>query len=273
MPAVTEGRFHWRITTDVSYLEPAVLYGQPRLRCAFTLRQAGTSGRELNLSFDRGPRPEVLANRQRLLQALGLGHTALYTVRQVHGNAVCVVDAQAIQHGLQGIAADALVTVLPDVTLGVLVADCLPIVLYTLDPLVLGVVHAGRMGTYHRVVSRTLAVMQQRFGVMPAQVFAVFGPAIGACCYTLDARAVRPFREQFSNWAHFFAPQGTGRWTMHLAAANAAQLQAAGVPTTHLQMAQVCTVCHNQHLYSHRAEGQEAGRCMGLAALLGKEEQ
>ena len=271
MQAVTEGRFHYRLTPQVAYLEPAVLYGQPHLQCVFTLRQAGTSGRELNLSFDCGPRPEVLANRQRLLHALGLGHTTLYTVRQVHGNAVCVVDDRAVRHGLQGVAADALVTALPHVPLGVLVADCVPIVLYTLDPPVLGVVHAGRMGTYHRVVSRTLAVMQQHFGVQPSQVFAVFGPAIGGCCYTLDARAVRPFQEQFANWEEFFTRRDAAHWTMHLTAANAAQLRTAGVPPAQIQMADICTVCYTQYLYSHRAEGQAAGRCMGVAALRGEE--
>ena len=269
MQAVTEGRFHCRITPEVAYLEPAVRNGPARLRCAFTLRQAGTSGRELNLSFDRGPRPEVLANRQHLLYALGLGHTTLYTVRQVHGNEVCVVDTQAVRHGLHGVAADALVTALPDVTLGVLVADCLPIVLYTLDPPVVGMVHAGRMGTYHQVVSRTLAVMQQRFGVQPARVFAGFGLAIGGCCYTLDARAVRPFQEQFANWETFFTRHGTAHWTMHLVTANVAQLRAAGVPPAQLHIADICTVCYAQHLYSHRAEGQAAGRCMGVVAMCG----
>jgi purine-nucleoside/S-methyl-5'-thioadenosine phosphorylase / adenosine deaminase len=269
MQAVTEGRFLWRTTPEVAYLEPAVLSGQARLQCAFTLRQAGTSGQELNLSFDRGPRAAVLANRQRLLGALGLAHTTLYTVRQVHGSTVCVVDAAAVPQGLHGVAADALVTALPDVTLGVLVADCLPIVLYTLDPPVLGVVHAGRMGTYHQVVSSTLAVMQQRFGVAPAQVFAVFGPAIGPCCYTLDIRAVSPFQARFPDWQDFFRPHSEALWTMDLATANAAQLCRAGVPMAHVQTADICTACHNRYLYSHRAEGREAGRGLGLAALYG----
>lgn len=268
MQGLREGRFRQQTTAEVSYLEPTVLAGWPRVRCAFTLRQAGTSGRAFNLSLERGPRAEVLANRQHMLQALGLGHTTLCTVRQVHGSEVCVVDAEALRHGVRETAADALVTALPQVPLGVLVADCLPIVLYTVDPPVLGVIHAGRMGTLQRVVGRTLKVMQQRFGVTPARVFAVFGPAIGGCCYTLDARAVRPFQEAFPNWQEFMTPHGPDRWTMQLTTANATQLWAAGVPAGHIQYADVCTACYRQQLYSHRAEGPEAGRCMGIAALL-----
>ena len=268
MQAVAEGRFLWHTTPDVAYLAPAGLSASARLRCAFTLRHAGSSGRALNLSRDLGQRDEVLTNRQRVLQALGLGHTTLYTVRQVHGNQVCVVDEPAVRRGLHGVAADALVTALPEVPLGVLMADCLPIVLYTLNPSVLALVHAGRMGTYQRIVCRVLEVLHQRFAVAPEQVHAVLGPAIGACCYTLDARAVGPFQERFADWERFFTPRGNDCWTMSLTAANEAQLCAAGVPSTHVQTAHICTVCHNQYLYSHRAEGREAGRGMGIAALL-----
>ena len=265
--AVSAGRFLWRTTSDASYLEPAELQNAPPLRCAFTTRHAGTSGRALNLSVDLGQRAEVLADRQRVLYALGLAQKTLYTVRQVHGNHVCVVDAPVVQHGLHGVEADALVTALPGVPLGVLVADCLPIMLYTSQPPVVAVVHAGRMGTYHQVVRKTLETMQSRFAVMPEQVHAVMGPAIGACCYTLDMHAVGPFQECFIDWQQYFIPRSAGLWTMDLIAANTAQLQTAGVPPRHIQAAHICTVCYNQHFYSHRAEGREAGRGMGIVAL------
>jgi YfiH family protein len=182
---------------------------------------------------------------------------------------VCVVDAPVLQRGLYGVEGDALVTALPEVALGVLVADCLPIMLYTAQPPVVAMVHAGRMGTYHRVVSKTLEVLQKRFAITPSHVYAVMGPAIGACCYTLDIHAVEPFQERFADWQQFFLPRGAGQWTMDLIAANAAQLQAAGVPPGHIQAAHLCTTCHNQQFYSHRAEGREAGRGMGIVALRG----
>jgi YfiH family protein len=267
MPPRANGRLLWRETATVSYLEPLVLRAHPRLRCAFTTRHAGRSGQSLNLSFDKGEHTAVLAHRQHVLQALDLEQTTLCTVRQVHGNQVCVVDAAMLQRGLMGIAADALVTNLAQVTLGVLVADCLPIVLYALDTPVIALVHAGRMGTYHRVVQHTLETIEHRFATPPAQVHAVLGPAIGACCYTLDIRAVRPFQDQFPTWEQFFIPHGPERWTMDLLTANTLQLQAAGVPAKQIDTASICTACHKHDLYSHRAEGQEAGRGMALVAL------
>ena len=267
MPTLADGRLLWRETATVTYLEPLALSAHPRLRCAFTTRHAGRSGQALNLSFDKGERTAVLAHRQHVLQALGLEQTTLCTVRQVHGNQVCIVDAAILQHGLTGIAADALVTNLPRVALGVLVADCLPVVLYALDTPIIALVHAGRMGTYHRVVQHTLETIEQRFATPPAQVHAVLGPAIGACCYTLDIRAVGPFQDQFPIWEQFCVPHGPERWTMDLLTANTLQLQAAGVPAEQIDTASICTACHKHDLYSHRAEGQEAGRSMAIVAL------
>jgi YfiH family protein len=267
MPPRAAGRLLWRETATVTYLEPVVLSTHPRLRCAFTTRHAGRSGQSLNLSFDKGEHTAVLAHRQHVLQALGLEQTDLCTVRQVHGNQVCIVDATMLQRGLTGLVADALVTNLAQVTLGVLVADCLPIVLYALDTPIIALVHAGRMGTYQRVVQHTLKTIEHRFATPAAQVHAVLGPAIGACCYTLDRRAVRPFQEQFPTWEQFFIPHGPERWTMDLLTANTLQLRAAGVPAEQIDTASICTACHKHDLYSHRAEGQEAGRGMALVAL------
>ena len=167
--AIRAGRFLWRETSEVTYIEPTALSVHPQLACAFTTRHAGRSGGGGNLSFDRGTRADVVANRQRLLDALGLGHTSLCTVRQVHGNQVCSVDALAMCRGLSGVHADALITTLPDVSLGVLVADCLPIVLYSPQPRVLALVHAGRMGTYHRIVTVVLETMCRHFAAMRGQ--------------------------------------------------------------------------------------------------------
>lgn len=267
VPSVREGRFDCRLGAEAAYLEPASRQHTRALRCAFTLRYAGRSGQEFNLSFDRGDRPDVLANRRRLLKAMGMGQATLCSVRQVHGNTVCVVDDHALARGLAGVSADALVTALPNVPLGVLVADCLPVILYSSHPRALAVVHAGRMGTYHQIVLETLAVMRQRYAVAPHQVQAIIGPGIGGCCYRLDHRAIDPFRDRFPDWETYCLPQEPGMWTMDLVRANRGQLVAAGVPETQIQSADMCTVCHHAHVFSHRAEGAAAGRGMGVAAL------
>jgi copper oxidase (laccase) domain-containing protein len=129
-------------------------------------------------------------------------------------------------------------------------------------------VHAGRVGTYHRVVQHALEMIEHRFSTPPARVHAVLGPAIGACCYRLDLRAVGPFQDQFPTWEQFCIAHGPERWTMDLVTANTLQLRAAGVPAEQIDTASICTACHRHDLYSHRAEGPETGRGMALVALM-----
>lgn len=266
--SIREGRFECWQSAAAAYLAPVSRPETSGLRCAFTLRYAGRSGQAFNMGFDRGERDDVLANRRRLLHAMDIEQATLCTVRQVHHNRVCVVDDRALARGLAGIEADALVTALPHVPLGVLAADCLPIVLYSARPRALAVVHAGRVGTYHQVVLNTLSVMRQQFAVVPSQLQVRMGPGIGGCCYRLDHRAIDPFRQRFPDWQRYCLPQDPGPWTLDLVRANRAQLEAAGVPAAHIQSVDMCTVCHNAHVYSHRAEGASAGRGMGVAVLL-----
>ena len=272
MQAVARGRLLWRRTPEVAYLAPVALQGHAWLRCAFTMRQTDSVAGGFNLSYNRGPRHLVSRHRAVLLKALALEGSALHTVRQVHGNRVHVVDSAALQNGRADVEADALITTLPGAALGVLAADCLPIVIYALHTPLVALVHAGRMGTFHLVTRAAIGVIRQQFGVDPGQLHALLGPAIGACCYDLDDRAVRPFQERFPDWQLFIKPNNRHRnaarpWSMSLTAANEGQLLAAGLPPAQLEIVSPCTRCHCEYFHSHRAEGATAGRGMAVIGI------
>ena len=275
MQAVTERRLRWDTTPDACYLAPASAQGDPWLRCAFTTRGSHLPAGGFNLSYGRGNRRVVDKHRAALLKALGLEGSTLYTVRQVHGNGVHIVDAETRKRGPDSVAcveADALVTHLPDTALGVLIADCLPIVLYATDTPLVAVAHAGRMGTFHSVAGAVLSVIRHRFGVSASRMHALLGPAIGPCCHDLDDRAVGPFQKRFRDWKQFIKPQGMHKdterpWTMSLTAANEMQLLAAGVPEAQIETVSPCTKCHCEHFFSYRAEGPAAGRGMAIAGI------
>ena len=272
MQAVAEERLLWHRTPEGAYLTPAALQDHAWLRCAFTTRQTDSAAGGFNLSYDRGPRHVVSRHRETLLKALDLEESTLHTVRQVHGNRVCVVDSAALQNGLAGVEADALVTTLPNTALGVLAADCLPIVLYALHTPLVALVHAGRTGTLHLVARAAISAIKRQFGVDPAHLRALLGPAIGACCYDLDDRAVHPFQERFPDWQRFIKPSEGHRnaarpWMMNLAAANAGQLLAAGIPPAQIEFVSPCTQCYHEHFHSHRAQGPKAGRGMAIIGI------
>ena len=272
MQAVAEGRLLWCCTPEVTYLTPIAIQGHAWLRCAFTMRRSGSATDGFNLSYHRGPRRVVSRHREALLKALGLAGSTLHTARQVHGNRVCIVDSAALHNGLSDVEADALVTTMPNTALGVLAADCLPIVLYALHTPLVALVHAGRMGTFQLVTRAAINVMKRQFGVVPTQLHALLGPAIGACCYDLDDYAVHPFQERFSDWQLFIKPNQRRKikarlWTMSLTAANEGQLLAEGIPPAQIEIVSPCTQCHHEHLHSHRAEGPKAGRGMAIIGI------
>src|SRR5215210_2095235 len=148
-------------------------------RLAVTDRLGGTSlppYDELNLGGHVGDDPaRVATNRKRVGTELGVPPERLLFSTQVHGVEVTVVDGPWSDG--QPPEADALVTATPGLALGVVVADCTPVLLAAPDAGVIGAAHAGRRGMAGGVVPATVAAMQL-LGADPARISALVGPAI-----------------------------------------------------------------------------------------------
>jgi YfiH family protein len=141
-----------------------------------------------NLGDHVGDRPDdVAANRARVARELGVGGDRLVWMTQVHGATVTVVDGP--QDGPVA-DADAVVTTTPGLVLGVLAADCVPVLLA--DPVagVVGAAHAGREGVRLGVVPATLRAMAG-LGARADRVSVLFGPAICGACYEVPAAVQR----------------------------------------------------------------------------------
>jgi YfiH family protein len=156
--------------------------------------------------------------------------------------------------------ADALVTSDPGTVLAVLVADCVPIVLYDPGAHVLACVHAGWRGTVARVGQAALAAMAT-LGARPASVTAGIGPAIGPG-YQVGDEVAQAARESFGEHAPV-RPDGTGRWLFDLWAANRRILREAGVPRERIHLAAVPT---GADFFSDRA-ARPCGRFAAIARL------
>ena len=154
--------------------------------CAFTSREGGVSEgpyASLNLGDHVGDDPSaVVENRRRVAQAAGVD--ALVLARQVHGTDV--VEVTGPWDG-EPPAADALVTRTPGLAVGMMVADCTPVVVLAPHEGVVGVAHAGRKGMQHGVVPALVAAVRDLGGtVLVGRV----GPSICPRCYEvpLDLR-------------------------------------------------------------------------------------
>src|SRR5215469_9684467 len=216
-----------------------------------TTRRGGASaGRyaTLNLSFAVGDEAaNVRENRHRVAAALGTGPAAFVFARQVHGSRA--EDAIG--------PADALVTREPGTVLAILVADCVPIVLYDPAAHVLACVHAGWRGTVARTARAALAAMGS-LGTRPEDVVAGIGPAIAPGSYQVGADVATAARDAFGEQAPALlrpdAAGGPGRWLFDLPAANRHILCAAGVPDSQIHVVATPTGPGPGLFFSHRAE-------------------
>lgn len=184
----------------------AASLASPRLRHGFFTRNGGVSeGIYASLNVGLGSRDNqqsVAANRARVTAALGVPAEALATVYQQHTANVVVVDGPWDSRRAQTVA-DALVTNQPGLALGILTADCAPVLFADLEAGVIGAAHAGWRGAVGGVLANTLAAMQE-LGAIAERVVAVVGPCIAQCSYEVGPEFPSPFLAEDAGHQTFF---------------------------------------------------------------------
>jgi YfiH family protein len=232
----------------VELITAELLAGLPH---GFFGRQGGVSSgpwASLNCGLRSGDDPAaVRANRGRAAAALGFAPQALRTARQVHGTA-CVAVTEAWDHDAAP-DADALVTDRPGVLLGVLTADCAPVLLA--DPLagVVGACHAGWRGALDGVLGTVVDGMVA-LGAAPGRIRAAIGPCIAQRSYEVGPDYRAQFLAADPENDRFFAPGPRGRPHFDLAGYVAARLALAGVREVAIGGAD--TAAEPTRFFSHR---------------------
>jgi polyphenol oxidase len=173
----------------------------------FTRRGGVSSGlySSLNCGFGSGDNPDnVRENRRRAAEAFGRREPELLTLYQIHSTDVLAVGAERwISPGAP--KADGMVTDRPDVVLGVMAADCAPVLLADPQAQVIGAAHAGWRGALNGVVEATIAAME-KLGARRERVRAAVGPCIGRESYEVGPEFPAPFLKQDEANARFFRP-------------------------------------------------------------------
>jgi YfiH family protein len=218
----------------------------------------------LNTGHTVGDDPEAVdANHRLICEALGFSTEDLVSPHQVHGATVGRVGAE--DRGRVIYDTDALITDVPGVVLMLRFADCAPIWLYDPTRRAVGLAHAGWRGTVAGTAQAAVEAMQSAFGSDPSDILAGLGPAIGPCCYEVGGDVAQEVREAFPGVAaQFLAPRPNEKWHLDLWASNRHRLERAGVGQ--VEVAGICTACHTDEWYSHRAERGKTGR---IGALIG----
>jgi len=255
----------------ISYLEPDWTreYG---LIGGFSCRNGGVSRppfNSLNLGFNtHDPHPHVEANRTTLTRSFDLPPHRLLTVQQEHGTNILVINEPNpdVSH-FQRLTCDAILTDQPGVMIGVLVADCFPVLLFDPERRVAGAVHIGWRGAATGLLGQTVQALADEFGANPGSLFAGIGPGIGAHNYEVDRPVRDAFRQGVGDWDKVAEEIGLGKWRLDLRRSCRLQLETAGVPSKRIEEVDQCTCCHREMFFSYRRDQGNTGRQIGFILL------
>ena len=259
-------------------LEAPQMAALPGVRHCFTTRDGGVSEgpyRSLDLTTAHGDdKAHVMENIRRVCAALGTdpGHLAL--LRQVHSSIVVSATEEYAGKGItkagDAAEADGLVTDVPGLVLGILSADCVPVLLA--DPVrrVIGACHSGWRGTAARISTGTVERMRDVYGCDPRDLVCAVGPSICRACYEVSTDVAEKFAAAFpGRKEEVLSVSGGGKYQLDLHRAVRISLEEAGVPAGQITVTDVCTSCNPDSLFSFRAMKGPGGR---LGAFIMMEE-
>ncbi|WP_439560710.1 peptidoglycan editing factor PgeF [Roseinatronobacter sp.] len=241
------------------------------LRHGFFTRSGGASSgifSGLNCGPGSSDQSEtVRTNRARVAQAMTLDAAALVTPNQVHSANVATLDT-CPPTGSPPPQADAMVTAKQGIILGILTADCQPVLFADHASGVIGAAHAGWRGALDGILENTLAAMEA-LGASRASTCAVIGPCISQRAYEVGPEFLEEFMDHDTGYSRFFANGRDGRYQFDLPGFGLHRLRAAGIAeaswTGH------CTYSDPRLFFSYRRsvhEGQaDYGRLISAIRL------
>jgi YfiH family protein len=204
---------------------------------------------------------EVKRDTERTLaEKFDLSADRIYLPVQEHTNKVHIIEA-----GSKPVVADAVITSTKNLLIGVLVADCVPVLLYDREGEVIGAVHAGWRGTAGRILPDAIEMMRERFRSSPANISVAIGPSIGQCCYEVGEDVRERVMDATGDGGVFLMKNE--KCFADLSFANKIQALDAGVPEESIWLSGECTCCNPKKYHSYRYSGEKAGRQGGFIGM------
>ena len=219
------------------------------IRHGFFTRSGGaSSGVYSGLNCGLGStdqRETVLINRARVAEELGVAPERLVSVHQTHSARAIALDDPPSEQ----IKADAMVTATPGLALGILTADCQPVLFADAENGVVGAAHAGWKGALDGILEATIDAMES-LGAERATIHAVIGPSISQRAYEVGPEFLDRFLDESPENARFFANGDGDRFQFDLIGFGLYRLREAGV--AHASWTGHCTYSDPDKFYSYR---------------------
>ncbi len=224
----------------------------------------------LNLQHGRGDSDEtVFANMRLFAEAVGVEPESIVTAHQIHSSHVSLLTDMH-RGRLSVLECDGFVTISERVAPAVKTADCVPILLSARDRdgrvFAVSALHAGWRGTASNIATRGVECLVE-LGARRESICAAIGPSIGACCFEVDADCRDALISGLGSVAESsITPRGE-KFYPDLRAINRELLMKAGVSGDNIDVSDLCTVCHPELFYSHRASGVNRGTLLSVISI------
>jgi len=212
----------------------------------------------LNVSYRVGDDAKIVSqNVCDVKLAAGIHDGRVITMKQVHGDHIIEVKETNIKEAGEG---DGLVTREKNAFLGVLTADCVPVLFIAPKERIAAVVHAGWRGTLAGIAAKMGGLLDNQYGIAPDAVEVALGPAIGPCCYEVRDDVSYPLIERWGKITEPCVKHRVGKTYIDLRRLNHGILEQAGVPSKQIYHVGPCTSCAPDEFFSYRREKRETGR-------------
>lgn len=194
------------------------------------------------------------------LKETGYGHCKVFIPNQQHTSDVYLLNGFIDTN----VVADSVITKQKNVFIGIMVADCVPILLYDTISKAIGAVHAGWRGTAGGIIKNTISIMERNFQTQPDKVHMSIGPCIHKCCYQVGSEVVEQVMKSTGR-GQYVEKTKKGLY-IDLKEANRLQAEACGI--TNIWVLEKCTFCSKMEFFSYRREGKSAGRQAGFIGVI-----
>ncbi|MET3559683.1 YfiH family protein [Bartonella japonica] len=220
------------------------------IKHGFFTRQSGVSKnfyQSLNVGKSSNDQPTYIAqNRILMTNYFGVGVQNLVTVNQTHSCEVITVHQSFSEEPPK---VDALVTTQKELVIGILTADCGPILFADAQAGVIAAAHAGWRGSLNGIIEKTISVMEEQ-GAKRHTITAVLGPCIGPCHYEVTSEFYNQFMDSHKKFQKYFLKTDKiNHFHFNLWAFIMDKLKEAGV---HASCVELCTYQNEQRFFSYR---------------------
>ncbi|WP_321369647.1 peptidoglycan editing factor PgeF [uncultured Desulfuromusa sp.] len=254
----------------ISYLQPTNL--PAGLVAGFSTRNGGVSRppfNSLNMGFGTADHPtNVESNRASFIRAFGLAPHQLLTVKQVHGDDILLIDENNpdLSHFL-GVEVDAIITNQSEIMIGILTADCFPLLIWHEKMKIIAAIHVGWRGAANGLIAKVIQTIQTHFNCPAEELQAAIGPGIGAHSYEVDRPVRDAFRQGSGFWKEISKETSLGHWQLDIPLSCQLQLEQSQLQVQNIETSKECTCCHPELFFSHRRDNGVTGRQISFLKL------